>query len=380
MIGVVTGVFLIVSLLSLSEGIKEAILQQMRMMGKDLIIVIPGDISDFATVFAGGMDLTDDDIKAIKKSDGAESVVPFDYKAEIARYEGKKKTILLNGIPWSGGRSMLEKDMGWALKEGRWPVPGKKEIIAGSMAPEDIFPGLKSGEKVVINGIKFEVVGILRSLGSKQDDTNFNVDLEIFRDITGQRKGAKMVLVKSSADYSVDQAAKNIKDNLEKSRKRIQGEDSQSFSVLTSEKVVGIVGNIMGLVQAAVVGFASIAIVVGGIGIMNTMYTSVHERIKEIGIMKAVGAKNKMITNIFLVESGFFGLFGGAGGVLFGLALAKVIEIYFQIHPFLYLRAAVTPQLILFCLLFSFLVGCVSGYLPARSAAKLKPVDALRYE
>ncbi|HQK63837.1 MAG TPA: FtsX-like permease family protein, partial [Candidatus Staskawiczbacteria bacterium] len=146
------------------------------------------------------------------------------------------------------------------------------------------------------------------------------------------------------------------------------------------EKTASIVGNVMGLIQAVIIGFASIAIVVGGIGIMNTMYTSVRERTKEIGIMKAVGAKNKTITTIFLIESGIFGMLGGVGGTLLGIILAKGIEIYFQIHPLFYLKADVGPGLIAFSLAFSFLVGCISGYLPARSASKLKPVDALRYE
>ena len=113
---------------------------------------------------------------------------------------------------------------------------------------------------------------------------------------------------------------------------------------------------------------------------MNTMYTSVTERIKEIGIMKAIGAKNRTITTIFLIESGIFGMLGGIGGTLLGILLAKGIEIYFQVHPLFYLKADVSLGLILFSLAFSFLIGCASGYFPARAAAKLKPVDALRYE
>ena len=83
---------------------------------------------------------------------------------------------------------------------------------------------------------------------------------------------------------------------------------------------------------------------------------------------------------IFLIESGIFGMLGGIGGTLLGLVFAKSIEIYFQIHPLFYLKADVSPGLIIFSITFSFLIGCVSGYFPARSAAKLKPVDALRYE
>jgi putative ABC transport system permease protein len=208
------------------------------------------------------------------------------------------------------------------------------------------------------------------------------LDMNIFKSVTGERKGAKQAMAKVKAGYSPDVVAEKIKSNLNQNRKRQIGQKQadSSYTVMTSEKTASIVGNVMGLIQAVIIGFASIAIIVGGIGIMNTMYTSVRERTKEIGIMKAVGAKNKTITTIFLIESGIFGMLGGVGGTLLGIILAKGIEIYFQIHPLFYLKADVGPGLIAFSLAFSFLVGCISGYLPARTAAKLKPVDALRYE
>jgi putative ABC transport system permease protein len=208
------------------------------------------------------------------------------------------------------------------------------------------------------------------------------MDLDIFRDITGEREGAKMAVAKIKAGYSTDQVIERIKSNLQEFRKRKIGEkeSDSSYTVLGSEKIASIVGNVMGLIQAVIIGFASIAIIVGGIGIMNTMYTSVRERVKEIGILKAIGAKNSTITTIFLIEAGIFGLGGGIGGTFLGLLLAKSIEIYFQIHPLFYLKASVSPWLIAFSLLFSFLVGCISGFLPARNASKLKPVDALRSE
>lgn len=379
MIGVVIGVFLIMSLLSLSEGIKTAVMQQLRMMGKDLIMIFPGEINNMATMMAGGMELSEDDIEAIEKTEGVDAVVPTNYKGEVLRYGGETKTVFLGGVPWKE-LDILKSDMGWDLSEGRWPISGKREIFVGYLVPKDVFPKMKVGTQAIIKGKQFEIVGVLKSLGNKQDDSQVYVDLDIFREITGERKGAAFVLAKVKPGFSTDKVVENIKASLDETRKKKRGEDLPSFSVLSSEKITSIVGNIMGLIQAAIIGFASIAIIVGGIGIMNTMYTSVHERIREIGIMKAVGAKNKTITTIFLIESGFFGLFGGLGGIILGLGLAKMVELYFRINPVFLLKASITPQLILFGLAFSFLVGCISGYLPARSASKLKPVDALRYE
>ena len=380
MIGVVIGVFLIISLLSLSEGIKGAMMDQLNMMGNDLIIIMPGEINDITTMMAGGLELTEDDIEAVRRADGVETIVPMNYKAEAVRHEGRVKTILINGVDLEYGMDLLKNDMGFQLTSGRWPIPGKKEIIVAKAIPEDIFPGMKTGDEVSIRGKKFNVVGILKSLGNKQDDSTIYMDLDLFADVTGERGGAKMIMAKVTPGYAVNDVVENIKDNLNESRKRRRGEDLPSFSVLSSEKILDIVGNVMALVQVAIFGFASIAILVGGIGIMNTMYTSVHERIREIGIMKAVGAKGRTITILFLIESGFFGLFGGLGGIILGLGVAKLAEFAVQTSAGFYLKASMSPFLILFGLTFSFLIGCIAGYLPSRSASKLKPVDALRYE
>ena len=380
MLGVVIGVFLIVSLMSLSGGIKTALMQQLRMMGKDLVMIFPGEVTDLATMMAGGLKLTEDDIKAVRKAEGVEKIVPMNYKGVVVRHEGRVKTILVNGVSFEDGMDTLKSDFGWNMKKGDWPALGKKEIIAGSAIQTDVFPGLEVGDEIIINAKKFIVAGILNSLGNKQDDSTLTLDLDFFQDVTGERKGAKMVLARVKPGYSVDRVVENIKAELIETRKRVRGADSPSFSVLSSEKVADIVSSILGMIQIAIFGFASIAIIVGGIGIMNTMYMSVHERIKEIGIMKAVGAKNNTITTIFLIESGFFGLFGGLGGMVLGLALAKIVEFAVKTTGNLYLQAAITPQLILFSLAFSFLIGCIAGYLPARSASKLNPVDALRYE
>jgi putative ABC transport system permease protein len=207
------------------------------------------------------------------------------------------------------------------------------------------------------------------------------MDLSDFREATGKREGTPVAMVRLKEGYDTNIVAENIERELEQSMTRRRDEDSPSFSVMTSETVTDMVDNIMGMIQMAVVSFASIAILVGGIGIMNTMYTSVKERTKEIGVLKAVGAKRSDITKIFLFEAGIIGTIGGIGGVVLGLLLAISVEIYFsQIHPVFYLEAHISIWLVLFGLGFSFVVGCLSGFLPARQGAKMKPVDALRYE
>ena len=187
MVGVVIGVFLIISLLSLSEGIKGAMMQQLNMMGNDLIIVMPGEITDIATMMAGGLELTEDDIEAVRRADGVETIVPMNYKAEAVRHEGRVKTILINGVSLEYGLDLLRNDMGLQLAAGRWAIPGKKEIVVAKAIPEDVFPGMKVGDEVSIRGKKFDVVGILKSLGNKQDDSTIYMDLDLFAYVTGER-------------------------------------------------------------------------------------------------------------------------------------------------------------------------------------------------
>jgi len=380
-VGIVIGVFLIVSLLSLSQGLKNAVLDQLNMMGKDLVTIMPGDLNNMNSLVAG-QKLSKEDLNIIEETRGVKSLVEMDYTSIIMRYEDQKKLILAYGVDWKNDSDVIKNDVGWSLAEGRWPNPSKNEMIVGSIVASETFPGIRVGNEIILKGRNFLVVGVLNSVGSKSDDSMVGIDLNIFRSVTGERIGAKMAMAKIDPSYSVDFVAEELKSNLNENRKRQIGqkENDSSYSVLTSETLTNIVGNVMGVIQAVIIGFASIAIVVGGIGIMNTMYTSVRERTKEIGIMKAIGAKNKTITTIFLIESGIFGMLGGVGGTLLGIIFAKGIEIYFQFHPLFYLKADVSLGLMIFSITFSFLVGCASGFFPARTASKLKPVDALRYE
>jgi len=379
-LGIVIGVFLIMSLLSLSQGLKNTVLQQLKAVGTDIVMIMPGSISDIMTTMMGGIELSDEDLEVIRNTRGVEVVIPNLYKGEIVKYQNESKTAILYGIDIRNALDVYINDMGMKIAEGRWAIPGKREAVVGSLVPTDVFPGMKIGTTVSIKGRQFEIVGILKSMGSKQDDSMLGLDIDLYRDITGERKGAPQAVAKIAPGFSVDQIAKDIKNNLEEQAKRRAGHQGEgSYSVLTSDAMSGIVGNIMGIIQVVVFAFGSIAVLVGGIGIMNTMYTSVRERTREIGILKAIGAKNSTIVLIFLMESGIIGLVGGLGGMIPGLGLAKLIQAIGQVHPMFYIEASVSPGIILFGLFFSFGVGCFSGYFPARSAAKLKPVEALKH-
>jgi len=382
-LGIVIGVFLIIALLSVSESIKTTINQQLKALGSEIIFVMPGGFSDITSIMAmylSGSRLERADIEAIKKTPGVETVLLMSYSALTMRYQGESKTVFVIGQPWDEGVEILAKFQGWSLAEGRWPIAGRREIIIGQQVAKAIFK-----EKVAINteatikGRKFLIVGILNSLGSKTDDSAVYLDLSLFQEITGEQKGtAQMATVKVQEGQSTSQVAEDLKIKLQETRKRRISTDEADFSVVTSDTMQEIAGSILAIIQFTVFIFASIAIVVGGIGITNTMFTSVRERTREIGVMKAVGAKNSTILYIFLIESGIIGLAGGLGGTILGIIFNWVIVTYAQIHPVFYFTFSIGPGLIMFGLSFSFLIGCLAGVFPARRAAKLRPVEALR--
>jgi putative ABC transport system permease protein len=379
-VGIIIGVFLIISLLSLSEGIKQTITGQLKALGGDVIFVMPGDLTNMMAMFTSGADLEKEDIEAIERTEGVDVVLTTSYQSLVARYGEEGKMVFISGVSFDKGIEMLERFQGWSIKKGEWPTPGKRELLVGSQVETGIFEEeVKPGSEIAIKGRRFKVTGILNSLGSQQDDSSIFIDMPVYQDLTGEKPGsAQMAMVKIKEGYDLDEAAENIEESLEKTRKRRAGADESDFSVITSEKMGGIAGSILAVIQLAIVAFASIDIVVGGIGITNTMFTSVRERTREIGTMKAIGAQNSAVLAIFLIEAGIIGLAGGIGGTFLGIILARLIEAYAAASPMFYFTASTTPGIIMFGLGFSFFVGCIAGLLPARQAAKMKPVEALR--
>jgi len=381
-LGIVIGVFLIISLLSLSEGLKSTINKQLQALGGEMVMVMPGGSNEdiFSSMIFGGAKLEKEDIEAIKKSKGVDSVLSFSYTGAIARYEDESKQVAIAGYdPWKEGLDILSIFQGWSLAEGRWPNRENQILIGSHVANETFSKMVKSESGMVIKGRKFEVAGILNSLGSRQDDSMVYMDMKIYQDLTGEKRGtAAYAMVKIIEGEDENVVAAEIEKSLEKTRKRRVGTDIADFSVITSEKIGEITGSILGIIQFVIIGFASIAILVGGIGITNTMFTSVREKTREIGIMKAIGAKNSAILTIILFEAGIIGLLGGIGGTLLGNILAMGINYYGQTNPAFYFTTSVSPGLIIFGLAFSFFIGCAAGFFPARRAAKLKPVESLR--
>ncbi len=383
MIGIFIGIAAVVALMSLGQGLQNAIKEQFEILGADKITIMgkAGFITSPLASELSSKPLTEKDVKLIEKIGGVELVSGFLMKSLEVEYKGQKKEFLISGIVPEKYLKIFKGT--YSIEEGRdFKSNEKAKLVIGyNTANKDFEKNIKVGSKLTIAGKKFEVIGILEKIGNPSDDSSIIMTLDSLRELTGEKEIISMIFVKVKLGSDVNEVA----DKIEKEMKKIRGEkiseEPKTFVVQTSEQLLESFSNIFMIVQAVLIGIAAISLIVGGIGIMNTMYTAVLERTKEIGTMKAVGAKNSDILWIFLFEAGLLGLIGGAIGILIGYSLGKGAEyIATQSLGTSLFQAAFPWYLIVGALTFSFFVGALSGIAPAYQASRLKPAEALRYE
>jgi len=239
--------------------------------------------------------------------------------------------------------------------------------------------GLNLGDNIEINDQTFEIAGFVSEIGNPSDDGNIYLTEESF-ELLYPEQIDKYGFVMLSSEKSQDPAelADKIEEKLRKRWNENEGEET--FSVETFADLIETFASFINIINGILVLIALVSVIVASVNIMNTMYTAVLERTKEIGIMKAIGARNENILFIFVFESGFLGIVGGALGIFFGYLIASAGGVAATASGYSTLQPIFPMSLIIGCLIFSFLIGAISGFTPALQASKLKPVDALRYE
>jgi putative ABC transport system permease protein len=378
MIGIFIGIAAVVALISLGQGLQASIEQQFAALGTDKITITPKG------AFGGlpsSNPLTESDLKVVENVPGVDIATAYLLESLKVDYKSQSKITVIYGIDPDNYPKLFSQT--YTIESGRdFKAGDKTKVVLGyNAANKDFDKNISVGNKITVGGETFEVIGVLKKIGSPTDDSAVIMPIDSLRDLTGDKNELSGIFARVKTGEDVSQTASDIEKALKKERGHKLSEKSQTFDVQTSEQLLNTFGDILGAVQAVLVGIAAISLLVGGIGIMNTMYTAVLERTKEIGTMKAVGAKNSDILFIFLFESGLLGLVGGAIGIGIGIGLGKIAELIAASALGTNLFQAVFPwYLILGALGFSFLVGAVSGVFPALQAAKLKPADALRYE
>ena len=380
MIGIFIGIAAVVALISLGQGLQDYIGEQFEILGADKIIIQgkalgpPGSGSE-------SLKLTSKDLKVIEDVRGVEWVIGFLFKQGLSKVHDETSLNYVIGAEPDDLELFAETGL-FEIKEGRLLKDGDKykAIVGYNHAYGEIWEDpLQLRSTIEIEGEEFKVIGVIDKIGNPIDDGQIYVTKEVLKELLDIKDEESQIIAKVDDGFDPEEVADTIERKLRKSRD--EKEDEETFNVQTSEQLLETFGNIFAVVQGVLVGIAAISLLVGGIGIMNTMYTAVLERTKEIGTMKAIGAKNSHVLLLFLLESGLLGLVGGLIGVAIGIGLAKgaeAIALFYIGSPLL--QASMNPIIIFGALGFSFFVGTLSGILPAMQASKLKPADALRYE
>lgn len=382
MIGIFVSIAIIFVLISLSLGLQSAISEQMRSLGVDKLFVYPS-LEAGIPGLGNPVSMTTDDFDVVLRVSGVKIATYMCMESGKIVFNDQTRYFMLAGFPLDKASSdVLYESSDLELDEGKiFSSDDRRYIMLGSQFKygKVYDKPLKTGDRVLLNDVPFKIRGIFKSIGNPQDDQNVYMNIEDMKDLfnTSNRVDYMIVQVQQGADLEevaarIDKKLMSFRDVTEKTK---------DFSVVTPEELLKSFSNILNIVMAFLLGVAAISLVVGGVGIANTMYTAVLERYREIGVMKAVGARNSDILKIFLVESGLLGLVGGIIGVILGIIMGKTVEAISvaKLHTTL-LQAPIPPYLVLGCLVFAFLVGAVSGTFPAWQASQIKPVQALRYE
>lgn len=381
LVGIFIGIAAIISLITLGQGLENAISNQFSQLGKDKLFILPK--GGFWGMGAS-VQLSEDDLETIKQASGIKVAAGEGYS--FARYEFSEMVQynFVYGIPLLSSEEikLVSESMAWKIIQGRMLESGDKyKIVLGNeYTKSDLFDTrVELGDKIKVQNQDFKVVGLLEKIGSPPDDKSGIIPIDVHQELfsTGKKYGFIIAQVQLGEDPA--KVAEEAKKELREEHNLDEGEED--FSIETPENLMATFSVILDIVQIVLIGITAISLLVGGIGIMNTMYTAVLQRTKEIGLMKAVGARNSQIMLLFLIESGLYGFVGGLLGVIAGISLAKIAERVLQ--EFLgpaFMAIEINWLIVGGALLFSFLIGVLSGIAPARRASRLNPVDSLRYE
>ncbi len=381
MLGIIIGVGAVIMTISAGEGATMEVENQISGLGTNLLMIQPKSEHKAGINVRMGKPIYKKDLNILQKNStympklspllamGVQAIGPSGYKSTMV-YGVSYDYFYISSRELQLGSFFTDEDVKTA----------KKYCIIGQTIREELFPGQDPiGKQIRIDKVPFTVVGLLKEegsggMGQDMDDIVLAPYTTIQNRIFGNRKrGYNMILASAlSEDHIVD--AKIEATELLRESHKIKAGDEDDFEIMTQVELQEITSNITGILTLLLGAIASISLIVGGIGIMNIMLVSVTERTREIGTRLAIGARESDILTQFLIEAIVLSLVGGLIGVIFGVMGNQII---YKATGF-FIPTALYSIGIGFG--FSALVGVAFGYFPARKAAKLNPIDALRYE
>lgn len=381
LLGIFIGVMAVVALIGLGNGLKAAVNAQFGVSSTEVISVQAGGLNAYGPPGSGAVDpLTTDDLNAIRRVNNVEFALRrniengdleyndrriFGYATNILYGEERKFMYEILDVKPLKGKLLEDKDEG-------------KVVLGNNFYTDNVGLGkpVEVNDNIIIKGKRFEVIGILEKKGSFIFDNIVLMNDESLNDIMNYDDEIDIIAVKVKNKEVLEKTKEDIEEVMRKQRNVKEGQEN--FEVSTPQASLDTVNSVLLGIQIFIIMIAFISVFVGAIGIVNTMTTSVVERKREIGIMKAIGAKNSDIFYLFFIEAGLLGFIGGLIGVTLGTGIT-VAGIY-GLNSFLgaELKPDINFLLIGITLLGSFVIGALSGIIPALRAAKENTVEAIR--
>ena len=383
-IGIVIGVSSVIAIVSIGEGMEQSLNAQIDDLGGDILTITPGfsrsGDKHYQTLTSSSTQATEEETVLDRSDVQALRGIPDIYLIDTrirgnvdVSYRGKTGSLSLTGVDQKVWSKITTEE----IRDGRMLDSADQNVIVigASLADNYFDQSLGINKAINIEGSSFRIVGIL-------DDQSTNVIMPIqmaYQVLNNKEKDIyDSIVIKIRDEENLDAVVEKIEYKLMITRHVT--ESDRDFTVTSNVQIMAMRSEMMGSVSLFLTAIAAVSLLVGVVGITNTMFTSVLEKTKEIGIMKAIGARNRDILTIFLFNAGLIGLVGGIIGVVLGIILSGALPYLMGDLRLVSGGTIVSLDVVILALSISVLVGMVAGAIPAYQGSKLKPVDALRYE